>query len=142
MTNIASSSSLPTESVVLADSVTPTELIQSIQQRRKFHGLTCICVFCLDYYDNDVCTQCPNWECFCPECTEVTIDDMIESVDNSDIRQYLRRANNCFCQCGVCANCVSNIEFFYTVFRHKQSQFKCCCPFCDLYDTTVANFKL
>ena len=112
------------------------------RQRRKFHGLTCECVFCVEFYENKTRQSSPDWQCFCSKCTTLTSEEMKETLADSNVRQYLRRTNNCLCQCGVCANCVSYTEFFYTVYWHKKTRTECKCPFCELYDYNVSTFNL
>jgi hypothetical protein len=104
------------------------------RQRRKFHGLSCACVFCVDFYENKTRQTSPDWQCFCSECTDITSEEMEKALADTDFFRFLRRANNCLCRCGVCATCVSCTEFFYTVYWHKQTRIECKCPFCELYD--------
>ena len=111
-------------------------------QRRKFHGLTCECVFCVDFYDNKTRKTEPDWQCFCSECTDQTSEEMEKALlDKPDVFRFLRRANNCLCRCGVCATCVSCTEFFYTVYCHKQTFIECKCPFCELYNHNLSIFN-
>ena len=100
------------------------------RKRRKFHSPLCNCFFCVDFYETNTSKTDPTWQCFCPDCTDIESTEMEETLNTSDLKQFLRRANNCECRCGVCATCVSDAEFFYTVYRHKESDEQCVCPFC------------
>lgn len=100
------------------------------RKRRKFHSPLCNCFFCVDFYETKTSSTDPTWQCFCPDCTDIESTEMEETLHTSDLKQFLRRANNCECRCGVCASCVSDTEFFYTVYRHKESDAQCTCPFC------------
>jgi len=120
----------------------PDKTNLSSRQRRKFHSPLCNCVFCVDFYETHTSQIDPTWQCFCPECTDIKSDEMERALTASDLRQFLRRASNCLCTCGVCATCVSDTEFFYTVYWHKKTRVDCICPFCELYDYTVTTFNL
>jgi hypothetical protein len=122
---------------------------QQRRQRRKFHSPLCDCVFCMDFYETKIRQTSPDWQCFCQECATISYEEMDEEMNEemnealhtADVRQYLRRTNNCFCRCGVCANCVNDTEFFYTVYWHKKTRIECKCPFCELYDYNVLTFN-
>ena len=83
--------------------------------KRKFHAILCDCAFCKAHtYPNPL----PNWECFCPECTDIQPAEMDEALNTSDIVQFLRRANNVECCCGLCATC--RVKFGTSASFHKK----------------------
>jgi len=113
------------------------------RKRRKFHSPLCNCVFCVDFYETKQSTTDPTWECFCSECTSITSDEMDLTLKSSQkIQQFLRRANNCECTCGYCASCVTDTEFFFTVYRHKQRDEQCACPFCQSHQYHLTKYIL
>jgi len=99
--------------------------------KRKYHAIQCNCVFCqTQKYPEPL----PNWACFCPECTDITPEEMQYELATSDFVQYPRRANNIECRCGLCAACVPDTEYFYTVYHHELTRVGCECPFCQTYE--------
>ena len=99
--------------------------------KRKFHSLECDCAFCKAHvYPN----PSPNWECFCVDCTSITQQEMDVTLNTTDIAQYVRQANNVECDCGLCATCIIDTQFFYTVYRHRISRTSCECPICAKYN--------
>jgi len=104
------------------------------RNKRKFHFLDCECFFCKTHvYPNPI----PDWECFCKECTNITHEEMENTLLFTDIDQFLRRANNVECTCGLCATCVSCAEFFYTIYQHRITRDACNCPFCTEYNAVA-----
>lgn len=100
--------------------------------KRKFHSIEYDCAFCNTWTS-------PNWECFCPKCTSITQEEMDETLKTSDFVQILRRANNVECECGLCATCIPDTQFSYTVYRHRISRTSCECPICAYYNADIAH---
>ena len=106
------------------------------KRRRKFHSALCSCSYCVSFYENKSSVISPYWQCFCSECTEISTQEMKSALEKSDISGGRHLINVCTCVCGVCKICLGNLEFFFTVMMHKQSDEKCGCPLCSSYDCT------
>lgn len=69
----------------------------------------------------------------------------IQNTNNivSPIKEFLRRANNCDCECGICATCLSDTDYFKIVADHYYKNCEqCVCNVCSDYNTNLHEITM
>jgi hypothetical protein len=95
---------------------------------RTHSYLSCQCKICSDYRINIEMDITTSVKCRCNVCYELFKKNL-----DPRVKVFLRRANNCQCDCGVCATCMSEITYFQTVSDHIEFVKTCDCKVCQSY---------
>ncbi len=120
-----------------------------LKPRRKFHDLDCECTECIERYGVTVVpperpqadpsidpafreTNEPSMPCFCEECRAIKFVLYPHNIDKR-VRIFLRRSNNCTCNCGVCMSCEPDHVYFKIISDHIDNVHTCQCMFCANY---------